>query len=49
MHTHACVLCVVESRRSGGGDLVGKVALGRLVRNWRGEGSFVHLHPAGAG
>ena len=46
---HACVLCVVESIRSSGGDLVGEVVPGRLLRNRRGEGSFVHLHPAGAG
>lgn len=44
MHTHTCVLCVVELRNSSGGGLAGKVATGRPVMSWGGEGSFVHSH-----
>lgn len=44
MHTHACVLCVVELRNSSRGGLAGKVAQGMSMMSWGGEGSFVHLH-----
>lgn len=43
MHTHACVLCVVELRNSSGGGLAGKVAQGMSVMSWGGEGVFSYI------